>query len=405
MKTGLENFIVRLSAPAQEMAREEILKQSAFLSRDITSIRFSEDGAQLEFSAPEDRGPDLMAEVQSLASRIQRALRSLQRKVVFQNLEADGGHFSDRVDMSEVHFLGLGQVAMEGLPLRLFRYFDRAFEEFGSPWNAEPLMTPTLIPTRVLARCDYFRSFPQNVTFAAHLKENVKVIDGFRARHQSAEELDEQALADMDLPEACLSPAVCYHVYHLYENRTIPAFGAVHGICGKCFRFEASNLSDLRRLWDFTMREVVFLGGREEVLEARERSIEMMSRFLEAHKLASEIRTASDPFFIAPDATAKTYFQLSSDSKFEVSLLLPGGERVAAGSHNYHSDFFGRVFRVNVESGGPMHSVCVAFGLERWVYAFLQQHGSDVARWPDVIRNAPEFAGGAKSNGTFFRAG
>ena len=38
-----------------------------------------------------------------------------------------------------------------------------------------------------------------------------------------------------------------------------------------------------------------------------------------------------------------------------------------------------------------MHSVCVAFGLERWVYAFLAQHGDDPARWPEPVREAPEF--------------
>jgi len=391
-------YTIRLTAPAHEMAREEILKQAAFISKEITELHFSEDGSEIVFSAPAARGPDLIASVQTLASRTQRALRSLERKVVFRSSDMNVPHFSDDVDFSDVHFLGTGQVAMEGVPLALFRYFDRAFEGFGSPWQAKPLMTPTLIPTRVLARCDYFRSFPQYVTFATHLKEDVAVIDGFRGRHQTADDLDSAALADMDRPEACLSPAVCYHVYHLYEGKTIAPLGAIHGICGKCFRFESTNISDLRRLWDFTMREVVFMGAREEVLRARERSIEMMADFLRTHQLAGEIRTASDPFFISPEATSKTYFQLSSDSKFEVSLLLPHGERLAVGSHNYHSDFFGRIFNVNVEGGGPMHSVCVAFGLERWVHAFLQQHGDKPASWPDPIRNATEFAGFAKNH-------
>jgi hypothetical protein len=115
----------------------------------------------------------------------------------------------------------------------------------------------------VLARCDYFRSFPQ-MGGERHIMRDAQVIDGFRARHQTASEIDGGAMADMERPEACLSLAVCYHVYHLTENRTIPASGTVYGICGKCFRYEASNLSDLRRLWDFTMREVVFLGGPHE---------------------------------------------------------------------------------------------------------------------------------------------
>ena len=59
--------------------------------------------------------------------------------------------------------------------------------------------------------------------------------------------------------------------------------------------------------------------------------------------------------------------------------MLPDDERVAVGSLNYHTDFFGRAFAIAVDGSGPMHSVCVAFGLERWVHAFLVQHGDQPA--------------------------
>jgi seryl-tRNA synthetase len=383
---------IALRAPANEMAQEEVRKQVAFLSRTVSNVRFSENGSTLLFDVAEgDAPPDLDTSAQQLANQIARALRSLERKVIFSSTACSNAQFADNVSSEGIHFLGVGQVALSGVPLRLFRYFDRVFEAFGHPWRAEPLMTPTLIPSKTLARCDYFRSFPHNVTFASHLREDAHLIDGFRKRHQNIDDVDQQALADMERPEACLSPAVCYHVYHLRENQVLPASGAVYGICGSCFRYESSNLTDLRRLWNFTMREVVFLGGREYVLAQRETSIGMMSDFLEQHRLAGEIRTASDPFFVAPEATSKTYFQLSSDSKFEVSLLLRDDSRLAVGSHNYHSDFFGRVFHTDVEGAGAMHSVCVAFGLERWVHAFMDQHGSDPKAWPDPVRNAPEF--------------
>ena len=112
--------------------------------------------------------------------------------------------------------------------------------------------------TRALAKCDYFRSFPHNVTFACHLHEDPARVEDFRARHATREDLDDQVFADMDIPEACLSPAVCYHTYHMNQGRTLPPDGAVYGACGRCFRYESSNLSDLRRLWDFTMREIIF---------------------------------------------------------------------------------------------------------------------------------------------------
>ena len=42
MKTTV---VVRLASPATEMAREEIPKQIAFLSKDIEAIRFEDEGA------------------------------------------------------------------------------------------------------------------------------------------------------------------------------------------------------------------------------------------------------------------------------------------------------------------------------------------------------------------------
>jgi seryl-tRNA synthetase len=384
----MAKYTVRLQSTPSEMAREEIRKQAAFLSKSVSNVGFTEDGGSILFDAAEEEGAALEKEIRLLANRVGRALQSLERKVVFSSPAA--GNFP-KVSWEGVRFLGTGQVALSGAPLALFQYFDRVFESFGARWAAVPMRTPTLIPTVTLSRCDYFRSFPHNVTFAAHLRGEAKVIDEFRKRHQSTDDLDGEALGDMDRPEACLSPAVCYHLYHVHEDETLPASGLVYGIQGKCFRYESSNLSDLRRLWDFTMREVVFLGSRGWVLQRREESIEMMASFMSELRLGGHIRTASDPFFIAPDAISKTYFQLSSDSKFEVALAIDGQEHLAVGSHNYHSDFFGRAFHTDIEGAGAMHSVCWAFGLERWVYAFMVQHGSDPGAWPDAVRHAPEF--------------
>ena len=386
---------VRLEGRAHEMAQEEIQKQVAYLSPQIGNVRFSADGGVLECDVPDAEATRLEQDVRDLAGRLQRSLRRLQRKVLFRSRTADDPVFRGTSPIEGVHPLGPGQMALEGVPLALFRYFDRTFSELGNTWDAQPLMTPTLIPARVLSRCDYFRSFPQNVTFASHLHEDLAVIDAFRARHDGRDDLDDGALGDMATPEACLSPAVCYHVYHLHQDRVIPAGGTSHAVCGKCFRYEAGNTSDLRRLWDFTMREVVFMGTREDVLRRREAGISRVATFLDQHDLAGEIRTASDPFFIAPDAAAKTYFQLSSETKYEISLLLPGDERVAVGSLNYHTDFFGRAFDITVENHGLMHSVCLAFGLERWVHAFLAQHGERPEHWPETVRSAPEMSSGA----------
>jgi seryl-tRNA synthetase len=389
----MRDLKVTLPAPAGDMAQEEIRKQVFFLSPSVRSVAFAEDGALIVCELSTEPERDLGAEILELASRVQRGLRSLQRRILYASQAVAAPAFSTGGSLPGIRYLGQGQVALYGPALGLFRYFDRRFREFGEFWNAQDILTPTLIPSEVLGRCDYFRSFPHSVTFACHLEGEAQVIDGFRSRHAAINTLDSKTMGDMATPEACLSPAVCYHVYHMYEGQTLTDALRVHAICGKCFRYESGNISDLRRLWDFTMREVVFLGSRTRVLGQRDIAIERFSSFLDEHRLAGEIRTASDPFFMAPDAMAKTYFQLSSETKYEISLLLPGGERLATGSFNYHTDFFGRAFDVSVEGEGPVHSVCVAFGLERWVHGLMAQLGPRIDDWPDCVRRAPELKG------------
>jgi seryl-tRNA synthetase len=329
-----------------------------------------------------------------LAKKVQRGLRSLLRKIVYRTSNADSPQFLGDGTHPDILMVGDGQAILSGLPERLFRYFDRILQEFGDPWKPKPIVTPTLIPSSILAKCDYFRSFPQNVTFASHIGEDAETITAFRERHKLRDDLEPDALKHMQTPEACLSPAVCYHVYAMNKDRVIAPEGPSYDIRGKCFRFESTNMRDLRRLWDFTMRETVFIGSREHVLAQRDKSVEIASRVLEEVGLAGEIRTASDPFFSASDAMAKTYFQLSSETKYEMAVMLHDGSRLAVGSLNYHTDFFGRVFNIQVEGAGAMHSVCCGFGVERWVYAFLSQHGNDPKRWPSAVLRAPEFANG-----------
>ena len=134
-------------------------------------------------------------------------------------------------------------------------------------------------------------------------------------------------------------------------------------------------------------RELVFVGEREWVLAERQKAIDAFIPISDALGLPTEIRTASDPFFVAPDANAKTYFQLSSETKYEISVEVgDNDERLAVGSFNYHTDFFGKAFETTAGAGGPAHSVCVAFGLERLAHAVLVHHGNDPSGWPELLR-------------------
>lgn len=260
---------ISLAQPANDMVQEEIVKQVAHVSRDIASIRF-DDASNLSFEAPEDQLDSIRAKVADIAMRVQRGLRSLQRVVAYRSSFMDEPRFSSQTELDDgVVFLGRGQALLRGKALKLFNYFDRVFAAMGAEFGVEDVRVPTLIPTSTLARCDYFRSFPHLVTFATHLTEDSAIIEDFRARHAKLDNLDDFVLGGMTKPEAGMSPAVCYHTYAMHAGQELSEEGVSYGVCGKCFRFDSSQISDLRRLWDFTMREVVFMDSRYVVHERR----------------------------------------------------------------------------------------------------------------------------------------
>jgi len=69
--------------------------------------------------------------------------------------------------------------------------------------------------------------------------------------------------------------------------------------------------------------------------------------------------------------------------KSELLLEVGEGGEVAAASFNDHEQFFGECFDIVLPDGTPASSGCTAFGVERWVLAFLVAHGVDPVGWPD----------------------
>jgi len=86
--------------------------------------------------------------------------------------------------------------------------------------------------------------------------------------------------------EVLNSPAVCYHWYFMLADQQLKEDHLVSTAVGNCFRYESSNLTSLERLWNFTMREIIFIGHGEYVLEQREIGRQRMTRVLEELGLA-----------------------------------------------------------------------------------------------------------------------
>jgi hypothetical protein len=272
------------------------------------------------------------------------------------------------------------------LVTRLISFFEGQFVALADSFDAAPYRFPTLVPAKSLERVGYFRAFPHSLSFVTHLREDLDAIDNF-SQHANCDEhgLNTPANSFAQI-QALLSPAVCYHLYFALADKPLPGGKLAATAVGNCFRYESVNLASLERLWNFTMREVIFVGSKDFILQNRETGRERMRSFFEEIGLAYRVESANDPFFIG-EFKKQAAFQSAFQLKFEIRAALPFKQStLAVGSYNYHQDFFGRSLNISLPDGSPAHTGCIAFGLERMAFAFLSQFGLEPSKWPERVR-------------------
>jgi tRNA synthetase class II (G, H, P, S and T) len=264
-----------------------------------------------------------------------------------------------------------GQAGLRGPLLALADRCDRAIVSLAAIWDASEERHPASLPAARLQRIDYLRSFPHQASLSARLDPAglAEFLSG-----EVVGEHGEVALTQLSPIREILTPAACYHLYSSREDESFdrPLYLTTRNTC---FRHE-SRYEPLRRLWSFTMREIVCLGTKAETVAFLQRARVAVDEFLRLIDLPVEWLTATDPFF-QPQSNPKYLLQRVQPTKHEATY---GGD-LAIASLNLHHDHFGTAFGIT-RDGGPAHSACLAFGIERWLFAITQRHGTDPQSWP-----------------------
>lgn len=270
---------------------------------------------------------------------------------------------------------GPGIVTLRGDVARLIDALEQTIARLCIADSLEEWRIPPAIDFLTLARADYFASFPQWLTLVSHLSDD-------EAALQKVAELNDPSRAAVSPPQAALNPAVCYHVYSNLAGQVVDAPRIITAQ-STCWRHEGSRHVPLARQWAFTMREVVFVGAVADARLFLRRASSRVIDLARALGLDPTVAVASDPFF-APTARGKQLLQQLEELKHEMLLPIGADARIAAASFNLHGTFFGQAFDIRLPTGVPATTACVAFGLERWLLAFLVRYGVDAAAWPTV---------------------
>lgn len=369
---------------------DEFLKRIPYVSEGIQNVRLADDGRSVSFdlrSGFENQQDLIASRIAEVASKLCLNYRPGTSRILVKREQFPSSYNQDPHPQlqaqDEIMPFGRGRFGLGPKLLRLIELFESRSRAMAASFEAPQYNFPSLIGADVLDTCRYLRNFPASLNLVSHLREDHGVLQEFA---QSVRWNGEQLVLNGDAAsgvECLLSPSVCFHWYRWLRNVKLERPRAITAL-GKCFRYESSNLSGLERLWDFTMREIIFVGPGDYVLAKRNDLVEMSTHFLDELGMAYEISTATDPFFVDSYAVQAAY-QQGFELKFELLAPLPySGKKLAVGSINYHQDFFGRSFEIEAE-GAPAHTGCIGFGYERLALAFIAQHGTDEKSWPSTV--------------------
>lgn len=278
-----------------------------------------------------------------------------------------------------------GCLGLQGPALALYNYLDKVILTIARDVHATEASFPSLMSLDTLEEANYLASFPHHLTTAAPVAADIDKISDFVSHAQKKRP---ELLPNCAEPTHVLAPTVCLHAYHALRHRKLaPGELVALTALGQCFRHERNRLDFAGRLWNFTMREIVFVGTPEKIEKGRADVLAATHSWLDSLGMAYALETATDPFFVSGHA-AQSFFQLTNRTKLELRMEVEGRE-LAVGSFNYHRDHFGKSFGIRQQDDdGAAHSACVGFGLERLLLGFLAQLGTNMETWPKPLQDA-----------------
>ena len=123
-----------------------------------------------------------------------------------------------------------------------FNLLDETFLGFIAEENVVAVKIPSIISKEVLDKCGYFTTFPQHLTRLKPYNEST------------------------NSSERYLTPAACIHIYPRLVKECLVQ--TCYTTLTEVFRYENGMFEEPERLWEFSVREMVFVGTPNYVLSS-----------------------------------------------------------------------------------------------------------------------------------------
>jgi seryl-tRNA synthetase len=167
----------------------------------------------------------------------------------------------------------------------------------------------------------------------------------------------------------------------MHGNRTVSVLATV-------YRHEEGGFDGLLRLWEFKVREFVFVGERGFVEDMLERTEIAAGALAQRLRIETDLENASDHFYPTRENAVRQKMQLQSVMKRELVTGV-NGRKVSLSSFNFHGTHFSGPY--GFDEGDGIVTGCVGFGLHRWLAAWnsaLLFEGHPRPHTPSITKGA-----------------
>jgi seryl-tRNA synthetase len=281
---------------------------------------------------------------------------------------------------------GYGKLVYSGIVAEVFRAVDQFLKKHCLELGAQQELYPPALEVETLLRAGYFDILAQHAYFVTPLKTS---LDSLKAA-RTGDVARVSGTDHLQAPNWVLSPTVCHHCFEARKDSDMQLPLTITAI-NQCSRYEVHDTHGMRRLRMYWMRECVLFDEEESaVVSFLDKLMSITTGALQRWGISHQVVTANDPFF-SNSATSKRAFQTRFALKRELKLPIPGGS-LACASFNNHQRSLVESFNIQNEdaTGKRVTSGCVAWGLDRLIFALFSQLGVNVNDWPAQMRSELE---------------
>lgn len=357
---------------------EELLKNMGFISEDILGYALQGNIISVDVF---DEADELDIE-KKIRSYISKLVSSGHDEMLYCYDDQSRNYFDNIYNsVEDIHYFGHGNIALSGVANFLFEFFDGKFEKIALDFGAKPKIYPVLLPVEAYKKTGYLKHSPQYAIFCCNTFEDIGKLEDLQYNIQ-----DDNMQLSLKQPTFALSPSACFHTYLEHEN-TVLNSNSVYTFCQSVFRNEGRfNFSEIGRLMDYHVREIVMIGSSDFVSTVRQEFLNKLVAIMTDWGLCFSVNIAADPF-VMPKIQKYKKIQKIEKSKYEIKLNCNSNHKISVASFNLHGSAFTEPFNIKVKNNDDTVTGCIGFGIERWVLAFICQYGVAPSKWPEEIKN------------------